>query len=133
MTNTTTLYTGIGKRKTSVAKVYLTEGQGNITINNKSVDDFFMSLGEEREMLKNPFLLVNLTNKYDVEVKVHGGGVSSQLGAVQLGVVKAICAIDIEYRSIFNKHLLLRRDSRIKERRKYGLKKARKASQYSKR
>ena len=62
MTNTTTLYTGIGKRKTSVAKVYLTEGQGNITINNKSVDDFFMSLGEEREMLKNPFLFHHKTD-----------------------------------------------------------------------
>jgi small subunit ribosomal protein S9 len=133
MTNTTTLYTGIGKRKTSVAKVFLTEGEGKITINNKSLDNFFMSLGEERELLKNPFLLVNLTNKYDVTVKVQGGGVSSQLDAIQLAIVKSICAIDIEYRSVFNKHLLLRRDSRIKERRKYGLKKARKASQYSKR
>jgi small subunit ribosomal protein S9 len=133
MENTTILYTGIGKRKTSVAKVFLTEGNGKITINNKSLDDFFMSLGEERELLKNPFLLINLPNKYDVIVKVHGGGVSSQLDAVQLGIVKAICAIDLEYRTIFKKHSLLRRDSRIKERRKYGLKKARKASQYSKR
>ena len=133
MTNITTLYTGIGKRKTSVAKVFLTEGEGQININNKSLDHFFMALGEERELLKNPFILVNLMNKYNVTVKVHGGGVSSQLDAIQLAIVKAICAIDIEYRQIFNQHLLLRRDSRIKERRKYGLKKARKASQYSKR
>jgi len=133
MTNTTTLYTGIGKRKTSVAKVFLSEGEGKITINNKTLDDFFMSLGEERELLKNPFILVELPNKYDVIVKVQGGGISAQLDAIQLAIVKAICAINTEYRKIFNKYLLLRRDSRIKERRKYGLKKARKASQYSKR
>ena len=133
MTNTTTLYTGIGKRKTSVAKVFLTEGEGKITVNNKTLEDFFSGLGEEKEILKNPFILVELTNKYDVSVKVQGGGISAQLDAIQLAIVKAICAIDIEYRKIFNQHLLLRRDSRIKERRKYGLKKARKASQYSKR
>ncbi len=133
MGNTTTLYTGIGKRKTSVAKVFLTEGDGKFTINNKNLDDFFKGVAEERELLKNPFVLVNLTTKYDVTVKVHGGGISSQLEAVQLAIVKAICAVDIEYRSVFNKHMMLRRDSRIKERRKYGLKKARKASQYSKR
>ena len=133
MANTTTLYTGIGKRKTSVAKVFLSEGEGKITINNKSLEDFFSGINEERDLLKNPFILVNLTSKYDVTVKVHGGGISSQLGAIQLAIVKAICAIDIEYRPVFNKHLMLRRDSRIKERRKYGLKKARKASQYSKR
>ena len=133
MINTATLYTGIGKRKTSVAKVFLTEGEGKITINNKSLDDFFFSLGEEREILKNPFLLVELGNKYDVNVKVQGGGISAQLQAIQLGIVKAICGIDVNYRKVFNQHLLLRRDSRIKERRKYGLKKARKASQYSKR
>ena len=133
MINTKTLYTGIGKRKTSVAKVLLTEGDGKIVINNKSLDEFFIALGEEREVLKNPFILVDLTNKYNVIVNVHGGGVSAQLDAIQLAIVKAICAINNEYRKIFNQHLLLRRDSRIKERRKYGLKKARKASQYSKR
>jgi small subunit ribosomal protein S9 len=133
MINTTTLYTGIGKRKTSVAKVFLTEGEGKIIINNKSLEDFFSALGEEKEILKNPFILVELTNKYNVIVKVQGGGISAQLDAIQLAIVKAICAINIEYRKIFNQHLLLRRDSRIKERRKYGLKKARKASQYSKR
>jgi small subunit ribosomal protein S9 len=133
MANTTTLYTGIGKRKTSVAKVFLTEGQGNFTINNKTLDEFFNSVGEERDILKNPFILANLASKYDVNVNVHGGGIYSQLDAIQLGIVKAICAVDIEYRTVFNKHMMLRRDSRIKERRKYGLKKARKASQYSKR
>lgn len=133
MNNTTILYTGIGKRKTSVAKVFLSEGSGNISINNKSLEDFFNSIGEERDLLKNPFILTELNNKYDVNVKVQGGGVSAQFDAIQLAIVKAICAIDVEYRKIFNQFLLLRRDSRIKERRKYGLKKARKASQFSKR
>jgi small subunit ribosomal protein S9 len=67
MANTTTLYTGIGKRKTSVAKVFLTEGQGKFTINNKTLDEFFNSVGEERDLLKNPFILANLASKYDVK------------------------------------------------------------------
>ena len=133
MTETGTLYTGIGKRKTSVAKVFLKEGSGIIKVNNKSFEDFFSGVGEERELLKNPFILVNVSNKYDLDVKVNGGGISSQMDAIRLAVAKALCTINNEYRQIFNENLLLRRDSRIKERRKYGLKKARKASQYSKR
>ena len=133
MTETGTLYTGIGKRKTSVAKVFLKEGSGNIKVNNKLFEDFFAGVGEERELLKNPFILVNVSNKYDLDVKVKGGGISSQMDAIRLAIAKALCTINNEYRQIFNENLLLRRDSRIKERRKYGLKKARKASQYSKR
>ena len=133
MTETGTLYTGIGKRKTSVAKVFLKEGSGVIKVNNKSFEDFFSGVGEERELLKNPFILVNVSNKYDLDVKVNGGGISSQMDAIRLAIAKALCTINNEYRQIFNENLLLRRDSRIKERRKYGLKKARKASQYSKR
>ena len=133
MTETGTLYTGIGKRKTSVAKVFLKEGSGIIKVNNKSFEDFFSGVGEERELLKNPFVLVNVSNKYDLDVKVNGGGISSQMDAIRLAIAKALCTINNEYRQIFNENLLLRRDSRIKERRKYGLKKARKASQYSKR
>jgi small subunit ribosomal protein S9 len=134
MNNTTgVLYTGIGKRKTSVAKVFLKEGSGILTVNNKSFEQFFASVTEEAELLKNPFVLVNLTNQYDIDIKVKGGGVSSQMDAIRLALAKAICLISTEYRQILNQQLLLRRDSRIKERRKYGLKKARKASQYSKR
>jgi small subunit ribosomal protein S9 len=128
-----TLYTGIGKRKTSVAKVFLKEGSGLIKVNNKLFEDFFSGVGEERELIKNPFILVNVSNKYDLDVKVKGGGISSQMDAIRLAIAKALCTINNEYRQIFNENLLLRRDSRIKERRKYGLKKARKASQYSKR
>lgn len=133
MTNTTLFYTGIGKRKTSVAKVFLIPGSGIITANNKSFEHFFAGVVEERELLKNPLTLVNLNNKYDIDIKVNGGGISSQMDAIRLAISKAICMINLEYRFILNQNLLLRRDSRIKERRKYGLKKARKASQYSKR
>ena len=133
MIETGTLYTGIGKRKTSVAKVFLKEGSGLIKVNNKLFEDFFSGVGEERELIKNPFILVNVSNKYDLDVKVKGGGISSQMDAIRLAIAKALCTINNEYRQIFNENLLLRRDSRIKERRKYGLQKARKASQYSKR
>lgn len=133
MENTGIFYTGIGKRKTSVAKVFLTEGSGTISVNNKTLEDFFASVAEERELLKKPFIFVNVNNKYDVDVKVKGGGVSSQMDAIRLAIAKALCNLNGEYRQILNQNLLLRRDSRIKERRKYGLKKARKASQFSKR
>ena len=84
-------------------------------------------------MVKNPFLLLNLANKYDINVRIHGGGLTGQLEAIKLGIAKALCQMDESHREVLNKNLLLRRDSRIKERRKYGLKKARKAGQYSKR
>jgi small subunit ribosomal protein S9 len=127
------LYTGIGKRKTSVAKVFLKEGSGVITVNNKTFEDFFAGVAEERDLIKTPFILVNLINKYDVFINVKGGGISGQLDAIRLAISKSICTISNEYRQILNSQLFLRRDARIKERRKYGLKKARKASQYSKR
>ena len=133
MNNNTLIYSGIGKRKTSVAKVFLKEGSGIITVNGKSFDEAFLTLKTERELIKNPLILVNLNNTYDIDIKVKGGGMNSQLDAVKLAIAKGICSINNEYRSILNQQLLLRRDSRIKERRKYGLKKARKASQYSKR
>jgi small subunit ribosomal protein S9 len=126
-------YEGIGKRKTSVAKVFLKEGSGIITVNKKLFEYFFSGVAEEREILKTPLILVNLNNKYDIAIHVKGGGISSQMDAIRLAISKAICTINNDYRPILNQFLLLRRDSRIKERRKYGLKKARKASQYSKR
>ena len=126
-------YKGIGKRKTSIAKVFLKEGTGTIQINKKTFEDFFAGLEFERELLKKPFVLLNLSNKYDIEVFVQGGGIMGQLDAIRLAIAKALCTIKLEYRPILKQNSLLRRDSRIKERRKYGLKKARKASQYSKR
>lgn len=127
------IYSGIGKRKTSVAKIFLKEGPGIILINNKPFEESFLTLKEERELIKTPLILVNLNAMYDIDIKVKGGGMSSQLDAVKLAIAKAICTINNDYRFVLNQQLLLRRDSRIKERRKYGLKKARKASQYSKR
>lgn len=133
MSTIETFYAGIGKRKTSVAKIFLTEGSGKICINKKSFEDFFSGVMEERESIKKPFAAVNLLNQYDLTVEVKGGGITSQMDAIRLALAKAICTIRDEYRPILKQNLYLRRDSRIKERRKYGLKKARKASQYSKR
>ena len=127
------LYQGIGKRKTSVAKVFLEEGSGVIKIYKKDFESFFSGVKEECETIKNPLILTNLNNKYDISILVKGGGISSQMDAMRLAISKAICTINQDYRPILNQSLFLRRDSRIKERRKYGLKKARKASQYSKR
>ena len=127
------IYTGIGKRKTAVAKIFLKEGSGIIKINNKSFDESFLNLKEERNFIKNPLILLKLTNDYDIDIYVKGGGIIAQLDAIRLGIAKAIASIKTEYRVNLNQYFLLRRDSRIKERRKYGLKKARKASQYSKR
>lgn len=126
-------YIGIGKRKTSVATVFLQKGSGILTVNQKSFEDFFAGVENERDLLKKPFSLVNLSEKYDVQIIVRGGGITGQLDAIRLAIAKAICTINTDYRTILNRYFLLRRDSRIKERRKYGLKKARKASQYSKR
>jgi small subunit ribosomal protein S9 len=133
MNQTNIIYSGLGKRKTSVAKVFLTEGIGNITINKKPFDIFFLSLKDERDTIKNPLILVNLNQNFDIDIQVKGGGFSSQLEAIKLGIAKAICTINKSYRPQLKQQLLLRRDSRIKERRKYGLRKARKAPQYSKR
>lgn len=126
-------YSGLGKRKTSVAKIFLKAGSGIIKVNEKVFDDFFSGVSEDKEIIKNPLILLNLNNKYDIVINVKGGGISSQLDAIRLAISKAICTINTEYRPFLNQQLFLRRDARIKERRKYGLKKARKASQFSKR
>jgi len=126
-------FSGLGNRKTSVAKVFLKEGSGQIEINKQPFQTFFSELGEEYQFITNPFLVLNLPMTYDCTILVQGGGYSSQLGAIQLAIAKALCIINTQYRSTLKKSSFLHRDARIKERRKYGLKKARKASQYSKR
>ena len=126
-------FSATGKRKTSIAKVFLKEGSGIIKVNDKTFETFFAGASYEREIIKNPLILLNLNNKYDIEIRVNGGGMNGQLEAIRLAISKALATINLEYRPILKHNLLLRRDSRIKERRKYGLKKARKASQYSKR
>lgn len=125
--------TSIGKRKTAVAKVFIKEGTGVITINKKLSNEYFVNFHEEYQLINKPFVILNILNKYDIEVNVKGGGLKAQLSAIILALSKSLSKENINYRQILKKHLLLRSDSRIKERRKYGLKKARKASQYSKR
>jgi small subunit ribosomal protein S9 len=127
------IYTGLGKRKTAVARVFLKLGEGKFTINGKTNKNFFRSIINQEKILNLPLTLVNLTNKYNINIIVKGGGLNGQLEAIKLGLTKAICSIKPDYRTVLKKEFLLHRDSRIKERRKYGLKKARKASQYSKR
>ena len=107
MNNSNIFYEGLGKRKTSVAKVFLKEGSGLITINQKTFEDFFQSLKEERELIKSPLVLVNLNNKYDISSQVKGGGVTAQLEAIQLEISKAICTINNEFRPILNQSLYL--------------------------
>lgn len=133
MTKAEVFYSDIGKRKTAVAKVFLQKGIGLIWINAQKLEDFFVYAPEECKRIKNSLELVDLLGQYDVEANVHGGGVSAQADAIRLAIAKAICKIDEKYRPTLSQFFLLYRDSRIKERRKYGLKKARKASQYSKR
>lgn len=126
-------YKAIGKRKTSIAKVYLETGSGKIVVNGKSLKDYFLSQCGEEEKIKTPLILLNLVKAYDLKIFVNGGGISAQIDAIRLGISKALSEIKQEYRSVLKRNFLLNRDARIKERRKYGLRKARKAPQYSKR
>lgn len=126
-------YYAIGKRKTSVANVTLTKGNGTFFVNKKRFSEYFSGISEEFHNINLPFLIANLSNEYNTNISVKGGGISGQLSAITLGIAKAVCLIKKDYRPLLKKKNLLRRDDRIKERRKYGLKKARKASQYSKR
>jgi len=121
-----------GKRKTSVAKVRLYKGKGAIVINNKAVKEYFTVPSMVTE-LKKPLKLIGVADQYDVIVKVIGGGNSGQAEAVRHGIAKALVIADAENRGVLKKAGLLRRDDRTKERKKFGLKRARKAPQFSKR
>ena len=126
------VFLGTGRRKSSIARVRLVEGKGNITINGKSIDEYF---GEEtlRVIVKQPLTVTNTLSKYDVIAKVQGGGFSGQAGAVRHGIARALNEANAEYRPVLKSNGFLTRDPRMKERKKYGLKKARKAPQFSKR
>jgi small subunit ribosomal protein S9 len=127
------IYSAIGKRKSAVAKVFLTKGSGTIKVNQKNFATFFSGAGEELILLQDPLKLLEKTADYDIVAKVKGGGVSSQLEAIRLAISRCLCQAVPESRSELGKNLYLRRDSRVKEQKKYGLRKARKAPQYSKR
>ena len=123
---------GTGRRKKSIARVRLVNGNGNITINNKALDEF---LGVEtlKVIVKQPLVATNTLDKYDVVAKVTGGGISGQAGAIRHGISRALLQANSEYRPTLKSNGFLTRDARMKERKKYGMKKARKAPQFSKR
>ena len=123
------VYYGTGRRKSSVARVRLVEGSGKITINGKDIDEFF-GLETLKVIVKQP---LNTTTKYDVICTVKGGGFTGQAGAIRHGIARALNEANIEYRPALKSNGFLTRDPRMKERKKYGLKKARKAPQFSKR
>jgi small subunit ribosomal protein S9 len=125
-------YIGTGRRKDSVARVRLVPGNGKITVNGKDVDQYipFPNLVKD---LKQPLTLTETDGQYDVHVNVNGGGFSGQAGAIRLGVARALLEVDPDFRGPLKKAGFLTRDPRMKERKKPGLKKARKASQFSKR
>lgn len=125
-------YYGTGRRKKSVARVRLVPGQGNIIINQRPMDDYF-GMKTLELIVKQPLELTGTTTQYDVLVNVNGGGTTGQAGAIRHGISRALLQVDGDYRQALKKAGFLTRDPRMKERKKYGLKKARKASQFSKR
>jgi small subunit ribosomal protein S9 len=127
-----TVFYGTGRRKTSVDKVRIIPGQGKITVNDKEIGQYFGRKVLE-VIVRQPLELIAVSDKYDVIVNVQGGGTSGQAGAVRHGISRALLKVDTEFRSPLKKAGYLTRDPRVKERRKYGLKKARKAPQFSKR
>ena len=123
---------GTGRRKSSIARVYLLPGTGKITINKRDIDTYF-GLETLKVVVRQPLELLSQTDKYDVIVTVRGGGFSGQAGAIRHGIARALCQADIENRPAVKKAGYLTRDPRMKERKKYGLKAARRAPQFSKR
>ncbi len=122
----------IGRRKTAVARVYVTPGNGNITINKKDLNNYFTT-GTLQYKVKQPFALTNTEDVYDVKVNVYGGGITGQAEAVRLAISRALCEVDAEHRLALKPEGLLTRDPRMVERKKFGQKKARKKYQFSKR
>ncbi|TDT50398.1 30S ribosomal protein S9 [Fonticella tunisiensis] len=125
-------YYGTGRRKTSVARVRLVPGEGKITINKRDIDDYF-GLETLKVIVRQPLVLTGTEGKYDVIVNVHGGGFTGQAGAIRHGIARALVKADADLRPVLKKAGFLTRDPRMVERKKYGLKKARRAPQFSKR
>jgi small subunit ribosomal protein S9 len=125
-------YYGTGRRKNAIARVWVVPGEGNVLVNERKLDEYFGQKVLET-IVKQPLELTGVTSRFDVIAKVHGGGVSGQAGAVRHGIARALIQADSGLRPKLKSAGFLTRDPRMKERRKYGLKKARKASQFSKR
>ena len=123
-------YYGTGRRKKSIARVYLVPGTGKITINKRDIDDY-LSLETLKVVVRQPLVATDTTDKFDVLVNVHGGGYTGQAGAIRHGISRALLEADPEYRPILKKAGYLTRDTRINDRKKYGIKAARRAPQIS--
>ena len=123
---------GTGRRKSSIARVYLVPGNGKITINKRDIDEYF-GLDTLKIIVRQPLEATNTLDKYDVLVNVRGGGFTGQAGAIRHGIARALLNVDADFRPTLKKAGFLTRDPRMKERKKYGLKKARRAPQFSKR
>ena len=126
----TTKYYGTGRRKSSVARVYLVPGTGKITINKRDIDEYLETL---KVVVRQPLVATETVDKFDVLVNVRGGGYTGQAGAIRHGIARALLQVDSEYRPVLKSAGFLTRDPRMKERKKYGLKAARRAPQFSKR
>lgn len=123
----------VGKRKEATAKVQILKGSGQILINNKGINSYVQNNLIYLSLIYKPLIHLNLINHYNIIINVRGGGLKGQTEAIQLGIAKCLCKLNHSYKESLKSKGYLRRDSRIKERRKYGLKKARKAPQFSKR
>ena len=128
----TAKFYGTGRRKSSVARVYLVPGTGKVTINKRDLDEYF-GLDTLKLIVRQPLALTETADKYDVLVNVCGGGFTGQAGAIRHGISRALLQVDKDYRPALKKAGFLTRDPRMKERKKYGLKSARRAPQFSKR
>ncbi len=127
-----TIYYATGRRKTAVARTWLKPGTGKIIVNNRSVDEYF-PLESSRIILKQPLTLTNTLGSYDIRVSVKGGGMSGQVGAVRHGITRALIEANFDLRPVLKKAGFVKRDPRVKERKKYGQKGARARFQFSKR
>ena len=125
-------YYGTVRRKKSIARVYLVPGTGKITVNKRDIDDYF-GLETLKTIVRQPLVATDNTDKFDVLVNVHGGGFTGQAGAIRHGISRALLQVDAENKPTLKAEGYLTRDPRMKERKKYGLKKARRAPQFSKR
>lgn len=126
-------YYGTGRRKSSIARVYLVPGSGKITINKRDIDEYF-GLETLKVVVRQPLVALSLETKYDAIITVKGGGYTGQAGAIRHGIARALLEVDnSEFRPVLKQAGYLTRDPRMKERKKYGLKKARRAPQFSKR
>ena len=132
MYETTPFFYGTGRRKKSIARVRVYAGSGKITINGRDIDDYF-GLETLKLIVRQPLALTETTEKFDIVCRVTGGGVTGQAGAIRHGLSRALLQASDEYRPLLKKAGFLTRDPRMKERKKYGLKKARRAPQFSKR